>query len=529
MGKEIRPDKVAVYIRWSTDDQGTGTTLDTQKEACTHYLRSQGWTFSPNLLFVDDGYSGGTLDRPGMRKLRRLVDDDQVDCVVIYKIDRLSRNIVDAVQLVLSEWDDKCHVKSVTEPIDTTQELGRMIFGILAMFADFERSTIRERTQTGKMRRIAEGQQMHSRMAFGYAKHPTEKGVWIENPQEAPIVRRIFQMASQGISANKIVKALNEEGIRTRRGKYWTLRGVLWILHNTTYMGVIEYGKSSFKRISKDTGQNGTLADVPEGRSVRVYHDKPKIRTKTNAAPALVDEKLFETVQLKLKENLWHTGPSGHKAQGSEHLLVGISKCQCGFALTFKDTHTKSGKVHSYYRCAQSKHGICTKSGYIPAEAVEAAVENEFLTLFGVPRMRMDRIGPHMLKIDSNLQTAHQAMEATHLRLKKLQKEDAKILRAAREGEIELKELKDLRTSIEDDKNSLLKEVAQEEARVEELKLKKRSLEATLRTLDSVENWSNFPVWRKRQILRTVLKDKIVITKDKGKGKEVSIECAWAY
>jgi site-specific DNA recombinase len=103
--KGIDPDKVAIYIRWSTDDQSDGTTLEVQQEGCKHYLLSQGWVVNEDLIFVDDGWSGGNLERPAMTRMRTLVRAGKVDCVVVFKLDRLSRSVIDMVNLVLEEWD----------------------------------------------------------------------------------------------------------------------------------------------------------------------------------------------------------------------------------------------------------------------------------------------------------------------------------------------------------------------------------------------------------------------------------------
>ncbi|HWI66569.1 MAG TPA: recombinase family protein, partial [Symbiobacteriaceae bacterium] len=87
----VDPTKVAIYIRWSTEDQGEGTTLEVQSETCRAYLVSQGWAVNPELIFIDDGYSGGSIERPAMARLRSAVAAGEVHCVVVYKLDRLSR------------------------------------------------------------------------------------------------------------------------------------------------------------------------------------------------------------------------------------------------------------------------------------------------------------------------------------------------------------------------------------------------------------------------------------------------------
>jgi site-specific DNA recombinase len=153
------PRAVAVYIRWSTEEQTEGTTLEVQRERCSLFIRSQGWEHDPQLTFIDDGYSGGTLNRPALTRLRAAVRAGQVDCVVSYSIDRLSRNLADIVALVQKEWAGRAVFRSASQPISTDEgnPAGQLIFNMLASFAEFERGLIRERTFSGLVRRAQEG------------------------------------------------------------------------------------------------------------------------------------------------------------------------------------------------------------------------------------------------------------------------------------------------------------------------------------------------------------------------------------
>jgi DNA invertase Pin-like site-specific DNA recombinase len=349
-------ENVAIYIRWSTEDQAAGTTLAVQREACAHYVLSQGWSLREDLCFVDDGWSGGNLARPGMTRLRELVAAGRVDCVVVYKIDRLSRNLVDAVQLVLREWEGRCHLKSVREPIDTTTDLGRMIFGILAMFADFERTAIRDRTQAGKIQRIRGGQQMHARPAFGYAADPSARGRWVASPAEAAVVREVFALAASGVPAGAIVRRLNAAGLRTRSGREWSQRSLLWILHNRTYLGEVVYGRTS-------------LRTAEGGRRVRVRNAVPRVAGPTAAAPALVDRETFARAQAAIAAHRARFAGEGRRAAGSPHLLTGLARCPCGAAMVYK-----AGRSGGHYVCARTRRGTCGHRGHVPAEAAERLV-----------------------------------------------------------------------------------------------------------------------------------------------------------
>lgn len=520
----IRADKVAVYIRWSTDDQERGTTLSVQKEGCSHYVLSQGWQVREELIFVDDGYSGASLDRPAMTRLRELVKRGEVDCIVVYKTDRLSRNIVDATNLVLGEWRDKCYLKMVLEPIDTTTELGRMIFSILAMFADFERNQIKIRTQSGKIKKMSSGEQMHGKNPFGYLRHPEKKGVLIENPEEIPLLRRIYQMAVEGMSANGIVKTLNREGLRTRAGKEWTIRAVLWILHNERYIGTAEYGRTS-------------LVPIPgePGKKKRVYHQEPKVRKEeTPAVPILIDRETFDVVQRNLTDRRARKYDVGGRAMGSPHLLVGISKCICGSAMIHKGLSGRRRSAYEYannkgyYICSRTRLGMCTENGHIPSQAADGMVEQYFLQIFGLNNLQDSIFAPYLGENADQKRQIEQALRNAVKELNRLLEEDQQILRDARAGKIPYSHLDDLRNSVQKDREDLEIRVMALKRTLDERNTAELSIRATMTALDAVDRWETLEVWQKRQLISIVLDGKITIQKKKGTS-DIAVDVPFAF
>ncbi len=540
--KPIRPDHVAIYIRWSTDDQATGTTLEVQREACEFYLRSQGWQVREDLIYVDDGYSGGSLDRPGIKKLRQRVKRGDVDCVVVLKIDRLSRNIVDAVELVLREWKELCHLKSAREPIDTQTDLGRMIFGILAMFADYERAQIRDRTQGGKEKKIKSGEQMHATPAYGLMLHPTEKGRWIEHPEHANQVRRMFQWAHEGHSANQICRMLNAEGIPSPRGKQWSVRAVLWVLKNRAYIGEAVYGRTSLKPLDDreaaslepvSTTAAGTLAArQPRKKRIRVQHETPKFQGKTDAVTPLISESVFEAVQDRLREKQWQRESMGSRGISSPYLLVGLAQCSCGGALVHKvqmgRRNRERGVEYRHYICHKSRQGTCQENGHIPASAVEAIIEALFLNLFGLKAVREDRFVAGLEAVDLERSALAGTLAEAERELKRLEEERLGLLREARSGKVALEDLRELLQSVDADKQAKLAQVQAIEARLGEVDLKLRALCATLNSLDATQRWHTLQPWEKRQLIRMVISERVMICKPKG-NHPVLVDISWAF
>jgi site-specific DNA recombinase len=436
----IRPDRVAMYVRWSTDDQSEGTTLEVQLDGCRHYALSQGWAPRDDLTFVDDGYSGASLERPALSRLRQQVRAGEVDCVVVFKVDRLSRNIVDAVDLVLGEWREVCYFKSAREPIDTSSDLGRVVFSILAMFADFERSQIRERTQSGKVRRIAEGRQLHGEPAYGYQPSGVT-GQWAEQPAEAAVVRRIFGLAAAGQSAAAICRQLNGEGLRTRAGRPWSLRSVLWLLQNRTYIGEAVYGRTQLKPVPAAGGAR---------RQVRVRRAAPLVATATRAAPPLVTRALFEQAARSLALHRTARQSHGPRAAASPHLLTGLARCRCGAALVAK---RRQGSVD--YICPGTREGRCGLSpGHIRGDLVEAALLAQFAALYG-PDLTVERLGAALAR--QGHEAAELALQESALerQLAQLDENEARLLHAALAGEVALADLGALRQKAAAERASL--------------------------------------------------------------------------
>lgn len=330
----VEPDKVAVYIRWSTDEQSEGTTLATQREACMHYILAQGWELREELVFVDDGYSGGSLDRPGLLALRHAIKQGQVTCVVVFKLDRLSRSVIDTVQLVMQEWEGVCHLKSTREPVDTTSATGRVFFYMLASYAEWERSLIRERTMAGKIRRAQEGRNPGMALPYGYIQGPA-KGQIVVDEDQAAIVRRIYRDFLNGRGAYRIARALNDDGIPAVKGGTWHKRSVEHILRNPAYTGVLAYGKTAVaspevrKRIGKKL----------------VFFDQPRHAYVADAFPVIISPEDFE------KAGNIRAGRSavvGKRSLSADYLLSGIAHCRCGATLIGQSF---SKGQYRYYRC----------------------------------------------------------------------------------------------------------------------------------------------------------------------------------
>ncbi|HYG59396.1 MAG TPA: recombinase family protein [Symbiobacteriaceae bacterium] len=423
----IRPDHVAIYIRWSTDDQGEGTTLAVQLEGCRHYALSQGWQYSPALLFVDDGCSGATLDRPALTRLRQAVQQGFVDCVVVLKIDRLSRNVVDTVNLVLREWDGRCHVKSAREAIDTATQQGRMFFYTLVSFAEWERSVIRERTWSGRMKRLQEGKNPGFRPPYGLSTGEAP-GTFALVEDEAAVVRHIYALYARGLGYKAIAVHLGRQGISFRGGRPWNAQTVADILRNPIYTGRLAYGRRS--------GGPATLVE-------------------SALIPHLVEPALFDQAQARRRRRA--EGRAPNRAVSSDHLLTGLLRCQrCGAALIGRKVY-RAGSLPPYYMCSgrRNKGAAHCDAGYLRQDLLDSWFVARLMQRYSQARLEL-----RVLDARQRAAALEKALAGVRRELGALDRELAVAGRDYRRERLTAEEYREQRAAVERERAGLLEQEA---------------------------------------------------------------------
>jgi site-specific DNA recombinase len=232
--------RAAGYIRVSTDEQAEhGISLPSQKSRITSYCQSQGWNLHD--LYMDDGYSGKDLNRPGISKLIDDVKEHKIDTIIVIKLDRLSRRQKDVLYLLEDIFEpNRVGFKSVSEPFDTTTPFGKAAIGMMAVFAQLERETIVERVRDGKKEAAKQGRFMGGYTPYGYKFNNKRLEI---NDLEAETVRLIFfEYLTGGKGYQYIADILNERHITTPGASpEWERGTVRAILKNSFYAGLIEH------------------------------------------------------------------------------------------------------------------------------------------------------------------------------------------------------------------------------------------------------------------------------------------------
>ena len=233
MGQETR---VAVYTRVSTEDQAKeGFSLDAQRERLEAYCKARGWAVATK--YVDDGHSGRDTKRPAYQRM--MMERDCWDTLLVIKMDRIHRNSRNFMEMMedLQEWGK--NFVSATESFDTSTAMGRFVMDIIQRIAQLESEQIGERVYMGMNQKARTGPGLLGfTPPFGYE---IREGALHVAPEEANVVREVFDRCLAGQTTQAIADSLNTRSVHAKRGGRWTHARVLYILHNPLYSGFLRW------------------------------------------------------------------------------------------------------------------------------------------------------------------------------------------------------------------------------------------------------------------------------------------------
>ena len=262
--------RVAVYSRKSTDHglEKEFNSCDAQEQACGSYIlanESSGWKQAE--IYRDGGFSGGTTKRPAFQKMMTAIRNNEIDVVIVHRIDRLSRSLADFLQTIKVFEKHNVSFISVTQQIDTSTIMGKLILNILLSFAQFEREMISERTRDKIVAARKNGKFTGGRPVKGYNIHRSDAGSkLVVDPEEAEQIRTIFELYLEKQSLIQTAKELNKLGWTTKKwttrkgtvqgGKRFDKKNLHGLLTNPVYIGKTRYGKEVFE------GEHESIIDM---------------------------------------------------------------------------------------------------------------------------------------------------------------------------------------------------------------------------------------------------------------------------
>jgi site-specific DNA recombinase len=401
------PERVAIYARVSTDEQAERQTIAGQLDACREYCLAKGYEIVAE--FLDDGISGAVPfdERPEGKRLLEVTQDRLFSKVIVYCVDRLGRDVVEG-SLARKEFEHRgAPLEFVLHTFDGTPE-GRLAFNIFLSFAEYERAAIRRRTMLGHLRRVKGGKYLASRPPFGYT-YNQEAGQLEPHPENAAVVREIFQWARGGAGLKTIVSRLEEKGIPPPSSGYPKRRSN-WGWHFTTVHKILT--------APRYTGRN-------------TYGGEPM------TCPAIVDEETFAAVQHGLKRR------KADSSRNTKHpyLLQHLVYCRhCGGRYMARTAAQKSGPV-TIYACRQrAVYGL--KAGHAGihwrwrGNELEEPVKRHILWAWADPGHILREAQVYAEKIGRDALEREDREAALRARLDRLAQEELRVLEWARKGHI---------------------------------------------------------------------------------------------
>jgi len=386
----------AIYARVSSDKQKEEKTIASQTAALTEFARKEGYDVPREWIFEDEGFSGASLVRPGLERLRDLAAEGKLEAILVYSPDRLSRKY--AYQILLTEEFVRNGVETVfvKAPKSDTPE-DQLLLQFQGMIAEYERAQILERSRRGKRHRARQGQvSVLSGAPYGYryVRKSEETAAYYEVMEaEADVVRLIYRRYTmEHLSIGKITRLLNEQTVPTRKRISRWERSTVWaILRNPAYKGTACFGKTEMRprqRMTRTLRMRGGIAKRNSSNQERPRKDWIEI-----PVPAIVSGETFALAQELLTANKMNAP----RRTIQPSVCQGMLACsKCGYALYRTSTRTSSRKIY-YYRCFGSdrwrylKGAVCNNPP-IREELLDQVVWNETVRLLENPNLIQDEL-----------------------------------------------------------------------------------------------------------------------------------------
>ncbi len=510
--QEIR---VAVYARVSSEQQTDAGTITSQVEALKQRVREDGFRLEEELCFLDEGYSGATLVRPALERLRDVAANEAVDRVYVHSPDRLARKY--AYQVLLLDELRRCAVEVVFlnhRGGDTPEE--ELLLQVQGMVAEYERAKILERSRRGKIHAARRGSvNVLGGAPYGYRYISARDGdgsadyrIFLE---EARVVREVYEWIGRDrLTIGEVGRRLKSEGIASPKGKEIWDRATIWgMLKNPAYKGTAAFGKTHVgERRTRLRPQRRSQEQPRRGYSTYDVSPEDWILI---PVPAIVSEELFEAVQEQLAEN---RRMARTRLRGATYLLQGLVVCKrCGYAFYGKRASSASAKGkrrrYAYYRCIGSDahrfegKKICHNK-QVRTDLLEEAVWSDVCALLRDPS-RIEEEFQRRLRGDKNI--GEEKIEQTKVLINKTKRGIARLIDAYSDGLLEKREFEPrLKTSrqrlerLQGERDS----AAEEEQQQRELKLVLTRIEdfsATVQKGLGEADWE-----ARREVVRSLVK-----------------------
>lgn len=476
---------VAGYIRVSTEMQVERDSLINQEEIITNFVKSKNKELK---IYKDAGVSAKDKDRPAFQEMISDIKRSLIETVVVTKLDRITRSLKDLFTIKEIFEENGVSFISVTQNLDTSTPMGRFSFYILGLVAQLEREMTAERVAEDMKGRAKRGRWNGGPIPFGFGYEPDLKKLVI-NPEEAELVRTIYQIYLKHKSFRRVVHSLNSMGIKTRQGKAWASTSIRRILQNPMYYGALTYNKrKGIGKTSKPRPKDEHI--LVEGGCTPIIDKSQWIGVQEIA----VDQKKI---------------PASSK--NSQYLLTGLLECQfCGtklYGYTYGG-HEKNGRVYQYYRCNGhiSKGSAFCPGNTVDAKLIEGIILEQLRGLSTKPDILIERAKDFNKEFDREIRPLLDQQKSIQQSLGKIEKRNQRLLSLYEEELIQKEEFVKERLSLDSEKKFLKVELDETNQRIFSNDLSNFDLQATLSSIHNLaEVFEDLDFQERKELLRTII------------------------
>ena len=504
--------RAALYSRVSTDLQEKDQTIQSQIEALRDYAQDNG--FEVVAEFEDEGYSGATLERPGLDRLRDALRSREFDVVLFHSPDRLARKAV-YQGLVLEELDKAgVRVEFLNHPVDDSPE-GKMLLGMQALFAEYERAKIAERQRRGKLYWAKQGALLGGYVPYGYRYRPRDRernlraSLEVDEVQAA-IVRDMYRwLLEERLSCRGIAKRLTELGVPTQKSKLqWKPSTVNRMLKNEAYKGYFYYHRYEAVEPTRSLWRSYPKHKLT-GRRLRPRDEWIAIRV-----PAIVDEATWDSAQRQLHENFLHSPRHNIRHQ---YLLRGLVRCPlCGATYVGTFSHGRR-----YYRCnridplASADRQRC-RSRWVVADPLEEVVWQAVAEAFQQPRTLAEEYRRRLDQADTP-DTVERERKQIEVALKRVEAQQDRITDAYANEAMELPQYKPKMDQLRERRRYLERQMADLEHRAEARERERDGLARLNAFCETVVRGLDNLTFRERQELLRLTVERVIVEDERVK------------
>ena len=508
--------KAAIYARVSTDKQGRDQTVDSQLEALRRWATSHGHELKDEHVYIDEGYSGARLDRPALDRLRDAAREGEFDVLGVYSPDRLARRYAYQVLLLEELRKAACEVEFVERPISDDPH-DQLLLQIQGAIAEYERAVLGERFRRGKLQKARAGHWIAGQAPYGYRYVANRDGVpghlEIEEA-EAEVVRMLYRwLVDERMTVRQILKRLAAGPWRPRNGKrLWSNSVVHRVLSDPLYSGTA-YANRHVLVAPRRPRTAGPRAGQPTCRK-----DRPREEWIAIPVPAIVDAITYQDASEQLARN---SALSFRNNTRNDYLLRCLLTCRtCGLAMCGVTTSGARGRrQHRYYMCHGKDTLARDRAHPCPqprprAEELDAAVWDHVKRLLDDPSTLAAQFEERARQADALDADARAAGQKWEAQLRRLDREERRLVDAYQAEAIDLDELKQRREQINSRRHSLSLQRDQEQRLRSERQTAKEVWADLTAFCERVRSRLDEATLAERQRILQLLIDRVIVGED---------------